>query len=160
MKDNTAAHPAGFGPHRHYRHATVEPDVLSITAAPEAHSDEMRTRMIKYATAMGIRMVCLVLIFVFPGWFKLVPIIGAVLLPWVAVVIANGGSDITTIDTSALLDEAPMYELDGDAAATFEAAAPEDDIIQGVLIDDGNDGTAPGQESATETADDDKEPHA
>ena len=153
MKDNTAAHPTGFGPHRHYRHAAAEPDVLSITAAPEAHSDEMRTRMIKYATAMGIRMVCLVLVFVFPGWFKLIPIIGAVLLPWVAVVIANGGSDINTIDTSALLEEAPMYQLDGDAPAMHQDSAMAGDVIQGVLIDDGDDGGTPAN-------DDDKEPHA
>lgn len=153
MKDNTAAQPAGFGAHRRYRHAAVEPDVLSITAAPEAHSDEMRGRMIKYATAMGIRMVCLGLLFVFDGWFKIIPIAGAVLLPWVAVVIANGGSDINTIDTSALLDEAPLYELDGDSETAPVHTAPEDDVVQGVLIEDSDDD----RDAAN---DDDKEPHA
>ncbi len=49
-------------------------EVHSITDAAAAHSDEMRQRMIKYAIAMGIRMVCLILIFVVDGWFKLIPV--------------------------------------------------------------------------------------
>ncbi len=65
-------------------------EVHSITDAAAAHSEEMRQRMIKYAVAMGIRMVCLILIFVVDGWLKILPIIGAVFLPWFAVIIANG----------------------------------------------------------------------
>src|SRR6476469_4689602 len=64
-------------------------EVHSITDAATAHSEEMRQRMIKYAVAMGIRMVCLVLIFVVDGWFKILPVIGAVFLPWFAVVIVT-----------------------------------------------------------------------
>ena len=67
--------------------------------------------MVKYAITMGIRMVCLASIFLFDGWYKLIPVIGAVLLPWVAVVIANGGADIVHRETVDLLDEAPMYAV-------------------------------------------------
>ena len=70
--------------------ASGDPEVHSITDAAAAHSEDMRERMIKYAVAMGIRMVCLILIFVVDGWFKLVAVAGAVFLPWIAVVIANG----------------------------------------------------------------------
>ncbi|WP_427017935.1 DUF3099 domain-containing protein [Pseudarthrobacter sp. P1] len=136
MKHNTAEHPhgtagdaSGDGSHPH---GAAAPDVHNITDARTGHSDEMRTRMIKYALAMGIRMVCLVLIFVFDGWFKLIPVAGAVLLPWIAVVIANGGSDTEQMHSTALLDEAPMEELE--APATDPDSGP--DVLQGEIIDD------------------------
>ena len=98
-------------------------EVHSITDAAAAHSDEMRQRMIKYAVAMGIRMVCLILIFVVDGWFKLIPVLGAVFLPWVAVVIANG-SDKAEIHSDALLDYAPLAELDAPAPRAGRASRP------------------------------------
>jgi hypothetical protein len=118
-------------------------EVHSITDAATAHSEEMRQRMIKYAVAMGIRMVCLILIFVVDGWFKVLPVIGAVFLPWVAVVIANG-SDKAEIHSDSLLDYAPMDEL----AAPPPAPAPAEEagqpaggdpamtLLQGELVDD------------------------
>lgn len=45
--------------------------------------------MIKYSIAMGIRMVCIVALLVVPDWWKLIPAIGAVFLPYFAVVLAN-----------------------------------------------------------------------
>jgi hypothetical protein len=130
--------------------------VHSITDAATAHSDEMRRRMIKYAIAMGIRMLCLILIFVVDGWFKVIPVIGAVFLPWVAVVIANG-SDRAESHSDSLLDHVPMGELDAPAAgpaAPGDNAAGEDasgrdasmTLLQGELIenddDDEHDGRA------------------
>ena len=113
--------------------------VYSITDAADAHSEDMRRRMIKYALAMGIRMVCLILIFVVDGWFKLVMVAGAVFLPWIAVVIANG-SDQAEIHSDSLLDSAPLAELES------QAGLPEQDgttstVIQGELIDDDNEPT-------------------
>jgi hypothetical protein len=117
--------------------------VHSITDAATAHSEEMRKRMIKYAVAMSIRMVCLILVFVVDGWFKVVPIAGAVFLPWIAVVIANG-SDKAEIHSDYLLDSAPLAELEAaepPAAATDETPT----VLQGELIDDEDDD---GQERA------------
>jgi hypothetical protein len=102
----------------------------------------MRERMIKYAVAMGIRMVCLILIFVVDGWFKLIPVLGAVFLPWVAVVIANG-SDKAEIHSDSLLDYAPLAELDAPAGPAVATSGAADDasatLLQGELIDDEND---------------------
>lgn len=117
-----------------YRHGAPASGVPSITNAAVAHSDEMHQRMVKYATAMGIRMVCLVSIFVFDGWFKLIPVIGAVILPWVAVVIANGGSDIAHQETVDLLDEAPMYAVAPGADAAAQEAANE--VLAGEIVPD------------------------
>lgn len=111
--------------------ASGHDDVQSITNAAQAHSEEMRGRMIKYATAMGIRMVCIVAIFFVDGWFKLIPIIGAVLLPWVAVVIANGGADITKRDQVTLLDEAPHEAL---SAPPVADPAPGDTVLTGEYV--------------------------
>ncbi|MCU1517399.1 MAG: hypothetical protein JWQ75_2120 [Pseudarthrobacter sp.] len=108
--------------------------VHSITDAASAHSEDMHQRMVKYALAMGIRMVCLILIFVVDGWFKLVMVAGAVFLPWVAVVIANG-SDKAEIHSDSLLDSAPLAELESPAWSAPESGA-DGDILQGELIDD------------------------
>lgn len=45
--------------------------------------------MIKYSIAMGIRMVCIVLMLFVQGWWLLVCAAGAILLPYFAVVVAN-----------------------------------------------------------------------
>ncbi|MDQ0821101.1 hypothetical protein QFZ79_003476 [Arthrobacter sp. V4I6] len=118
---------------------SADTEVHSITDAATAHSEEMRQRMIKYAVAMGIRMVCLILIFVVDGWFKVLPVIGAVFLPWIAVIIANG-SDKAEIHSDSLLDYAPMAELDAPGAAAGPAADGAEDasitLLQGELIEE------------------------
>lgn len=63
-----------------------------VTSAPRPHSEVMHGRTRRYLISMGIRTVCLVLaIFVVDGWLRLVFIAAAVVLPWLAVVMANAG---------------------------------------------------------------------
>lgn len=45
--------------------------------------------MIRYVVAMSIRLVCIALVVIVPDLWKIAPAIGAVALPYVAVVIAN-----------------------------------------------------------------------
>ena len=80
--ENHAGHSAPEEPGRF----SGDSEVHSITDAAGAHSEDMRQRMIKYALAMGIRMVCLILIFVVDGWLKIIAVAGAVFLPWIAVI--------------------------------------------------------------------------
>ena len=61
----------------------------AITELPQSPDEERRSRMIRYTVAMGIRLVCIVLALVVPDWWRVIPIIGAVALPYIAVVIAN-----------------------------------------------------------------------
>jgi hypothetical protein len=48
--------------------------------------------MIKYSVAMGIRMACIPFIFILPGYWRIIPALGVMILPYIAVVIANVGS--------------------------------------------------------------------
>jgi hypothetical protein len=50
--------------------------------------------MIKYGVSTLIRLVCIIIAFVVPlGWWTILPVIGAVFLPFFAVVVANVGHD-------------------------------------------------------------------
>jgi len=61
----------------------------SITSLPRSPQDDRRSRMIRYTVAMTIRTICLVLCLVVPGWWRLLPAVGAIVLPYIAVVLAN-----------------------------------------------------------------------
>lgn len=65
----------------------------TITSLPPSPADDRHGRMVRYSMAMLIRLVCIILCFPLPGWWKLVPAIGAIVLPYVAVVLANVGHD-------------------------------------------------------------------
>ncbi|MFE4469204.1 DUF3099 domain-containing protein [Leifsonia sp. NPDC056824] len=65
----------------------------SITNLPLSPDEERKRRMIKYSVAMGVRIVCL-FVAIFVGWpWGAIPLIGAVFLPYIAVVIANVGAE-------------------------------------------------------------------
>ncbi len=57
-----------------------------------APADDRRARMLKYTLAMSIRMVCIVLLLFVQGWWLFVVAVGAIALPYLAVVLANVGA--------------------------------------------------------------------
>ena len=61
----------------------------SITALPLSPDEERHGRVLRYSIAMGVRVVCVVLALVLHGWVQLIAIIGAIVLPYFAVVVAN-----------------------------------------------------------------------
>ena len=61
----------------------------SITSLPVSDEIERRNRMIKYSIAMAVRVVCIVLLLFVQGWWLVLCAIGAIVLPYFAVVIAN-----------------------------------------------------------------------
>jgi Protein of unknown function (DUF3099) len=66
--------------------------VYLVTSARPGHSEEIAGRSRRYLISMGVRVVCLVLaIFVLSGWLRLVGVAAALVLPWIAVVMANAG---------------------------------------------------------------------
>ena len=61
----------------------------SVTSLQDSPESERRARMVKYSVAMGIRLLCIGACFFVTGWWLLLPALGAVFLPYVAVVVAN-----------------------------------------------------------------------
>jgi hypothetical protein len=63
-----------------------------VTSARKPHSEEISERARRYLISMAFRTACVVLaIFVLDGWLRIVAIVGGVVLPWFAVVMANAG---------------------------------------------------------------------
>jgi predicted tellurium resistance membrane protein TerC len=94
--------------------------VTSIGANPEA---ERRSRFIKYTIAMIVRVICILLAVVVPlGWLTLVFAIGAIFLPYFAVVLANVGESQTE-DRSPKI-QAPTLSI---SASDFKLPEESDD---------------------------------
>ena len=68
-------------------------EVQSLTSARLPHSQDLGGRQRRYLISMSIRTACLVLAVVADGPLRWVLIAGAVLLPYVAVVMANAGRE-------------------------------------------------------------------
>ncbi|GAA3286651.1 DUF3099 domain-containing protein [Arthrobacter citreus] len=107
-----------------------------ITDARTAHTDEMRARMIKYSVSMGIRIVCLGLLFVVHGWLLWVVVAGAVVLPYFAVIIANAGSDTRNMTASeSMIDSLPAPAIEAPRPQEYRES-PETTLLHGELVDD------------------------
>src|ERR1041384_5703436 len=69
-------------------------DSVPITSAQRPHSEDIGGGQKRYLISMAIRTVCFVLAVVSIGhWFMWVFLVGAVFLPYVAVVMANAGAN-------------------------------------------------------------------
>lgn len=65
---------------------------MLITSAGRSRQWEIHRRELRYLASMGFRVVCFLLaVLVFHGWLRYLLVGVAVVLPWVAVVVANGG---------------------------------------------------------------------
>lgn len=78
-----------------------EPTASITTARPTLREDIDR-RASRYLLSMSIRTVCLVLAVVVEGPFRWAFLAGAILLPYVAVVMANAGRERTDLPTTLL----------------------------------------------------------
>jgi len=85
--------------------------VTSVDISPE---DERRGRFIKYTIAMIIRVICIILAVVVPlGWITLLFAVGAIFLPYFAVIIAN--ADSRTNETKKAKAQAPTISISADS---------------------------------------------
>ncbi len=85
----------------------------TITSLPRSPEEDRRARMIRYSITMGIRLVCVILCIFARGWWLVVFAAGAVLLPYIAVVLAN------VVDTRGATVERP--------GSIVPVTRPEDD---------------------------------
>lgn len=84
----------------------------SATSLPPSPRDDEGSRLRRYLVTMGIRVVCFILMVAIQpyGWHTLVFGVGAIFLPYIAVVLANVGQDAheTTAERPELgLPQAP-----------------------------------------------------
>jgi hypothetical protein len=77
--------------------ARNQQQVHLVTQARRPMSEDIRYRQNRYLIMMAIRAVCFgvtVIMFInHLGWFALLPAAGAIIIPYIAVVFANGGRE-------------------------------------------------------------------
>lgn len=73
--------------------AKEDPEVYRITSAQPGQSVDTRARTRNYLISMAIRTVCVILAALVPGPARWLFIFGAVVLPYLAVVMANAGHE-------------------------------------------------------------------
>jgi len=100
--------------------------VPAVTSLPQSPRDEADHRVRRYALTMTIRIVCFgLMVLVHPyGWYTWVFAIAAAVLPYIAVVFANAGSDST--ETTA---ESPVQQIE--APQTVEK--PAEDVAPPII---------------------------
>jgi Flp pilus assembly protein TadB len=71
------------------RHRRDDAAVIAVTSAQPGHSQELDSRIARYAWMMSIRIVCFILAVVTPSPWRWGFVVAAIFLPYVAVVLAN-----------------------------------------------------------------------
>ena len=130
----------------------------SVTDAQSAADEDYRRRIRRYTISMIIRVVCLLLAFVFTGPVRWILLAGAIVFPWVAVVIANSRDerlvqyDVATV-TPRSPDALPRTAHDGRAQDRPGDDRHDDGRGDGRTVADGitqdgidDDGIIPGEE--------------
>ncbi|MHA3947504.1 DUF3099 domain-containing protein [Cellulomonas bogoriensis] len=96
-------------------HDAGRPDdeVLQITDAPVPLDQDQQRRARRYLIQMGIRVACFLGVALIDHWSRWLLLVGAVVLPYVAVVLANAGRErgqasTTLMDARALPSSAGL----------------------------------------------------
>jgi hypothetical protein len=95
--------------------------VYSITSASSGRSDDVGSRELRYGISMGIRTVCFIGAVIawqtIGGWVPWVLIVGALVLPYTSVILANAGvrrkgsgSNIIQAEPYGTLDPGPTHD--------------------------------------------------
>ena len=84
-----------------------KPTVYRITDARKGITEDVNARQRRYLISMGIRTVCFVLAIFASGWLRWLLVIAALVLPYVAVIIANAGREPARGRAATVVSEAP-----------------------------------------------------
>lgn len=71
----------------------TEPPIYSVTSARRSLTDDQAERNRRYLLSMSIRVICFVGCILVDGWLRWTLFVGALVLPWIAVIIANAGRE-------------------------------------------------------------------
>jgi hypothetical protein len=102
----------------------------SITDLPISPDEDRERRFRMYLYMMLVRVGCLGLFFVVPGWWKLAPAVVAVLIPYFAVVVANVSTHapVELREAPNALPAAPSAHGSADADRTWRSPAAPDPL--------------------------------
>ena len=84
-----------------------EKKIYDITTAPNALTRDQAGRQKRYFISMMVRTGCFILTVILPSPFRWIALLGAVTLPYFAVVIANAGRE-TISRGSDVVEEKPL----------------------------------------------------
>jgi Protein of unknown function (DUF3099) len=98
-----------------------------VTQARRSLSDDISFRQRRYLLMMGIRAVCFVIAVVMfvnhLGWLVVIPAVGAILIPYFAVVFANGGREPS--NTRGFMEYQPNLPAKRDPAGPSSGPSSE-----------------------------------
>ena len=112
----------------------TKPEVQGVTTAAAGRSADRQARMRVYLVQMVLRTACFVAALFTHGWWQLGFILGAVVLPYVAVVRVNNTGPQQAGTLRAVPAQGPALTPRPD-----DAAAPEPVVLTGDLVDDPRD---------------------
>lgn len=105
---------------------TPKAPVYRVTGARRSLSEDIRDRQRRYLASMAVRTVCLLLAIVTHGWLRFVFLAGAVGLPYIAVVMANGGREPERGGPAPFADR--QVEIGAAPEPLNVSDGPEDDL--------------------------------
>ena len=104
-------------------HSGRHPSVHVVTQAHRSLSDDIAYRQRRYLLMMGIRTACFVIAVVLFlnhfGWLTAIPAIGAIFIPYFAVVFANGGREPDNV--RGFMEYRPNLPASRDSSESSEA---------------------------------------
>jgi hypothetical protein len=104
-------------------HSDRQSSVHVVTQARRSLSDDIAYRQRRYLLMMGIRTLCFVIAVVLFlnhfGWLTAIPAVGAIFIPYFAVVFANGGREPD--NTRGFMEYRPNVPATRDSSGSSEA---------------------------------------
>jgi len=107
------------------RRDKADETVISVTSAQPGRSEDLDSRIVRYAWMMSLRIVCFVLAVITPSPWRWMFIVAAVFLPYIAVVLAN--TQRTTQVSSAAPFVAPDRPAIGSHPTVISEPEPDAD---------------------------------
>jgi hypothetical protein len=119
------------------RRRAADTEAVRITLARRPHSDDLDQRVFRYLVSMAIRTACVVLVIVVHHPVRWVFAAGAVVLPYIAVLLANATDRRTVVRDSFDVDHRRLV-----AATPAEATTPlvppgrdgPSEVLTGVVV--------------------------
>lgn len=105
---------------------------VRVTDAQHSHEAESNGRMRQYMVLMAIRLTCFFVASLTSGWVRWTAAAGAIVLPWIAVTIANTVRRHFYTDTDEIAGAPTPQALDDEPAEDVEDKEP--DVVIGEVV--------------------------